>query len=925
MQIELEKIFIKNFRSYSDKGFTFDFSNPKTTIISGRNGAGKTTLLYAIYYAFFGKVTAKVKQDEIINDINESSMIIELSFSKEDDSYKIIRGLKPKVFEIYKNNKLLPILSNVKDYQSLLENDIVGISHKMFSKLVSVNSSIFQQNFITLTPKERKDFLEEVLSLDVLSKITDISKSDLKALSLNNIDLLHDIDKENNNITHFSNSITHIDKSLDQNKYDSSTLISLESELSNSTLFDLKKIDSDNLTFNTLTIERKNIISKIIPDLDLSDSFLSDLRSKILNGSKRKKWFNENRKKYNSLLNIDFNNKMSLLDEKKLKIEQVINQIKIFTHDIDSNYIFPLSVIELEQKDESLSTDIFNLKNIESDKLTLSDLIISEKALLNKISSFDIDSFSKKSTFLLDLNSKKNILVDNQLSLEKSLSEIPSINDKLSKTSLIKLETTLSKYQNLDLELKNLSKQFNDLSSLDSPKCTLCSSVLSSDHKEIELKKITDRIEYLKSIDIHLKISKSQKSILLFNELTFKLNSLIELDDTYKKNKLSINSIDTQIIKLKDELNILNKDKLIFDESNIKLKDIKQNIDKLSSKIKSLSQFSSLSELKEKQLNNSKLISAFNNLLSISDIPDINLFIKNTFSSLDVINADLEKIYIKFDEFNILDKKFIKEDAFILKLENLISLEKKSLENIKLNSSLIDIDSKLSKISFKEIAPLIKHNELIEKKKNILFNMKEKERNFTSLQQDKKNLLNDIKKSKALLNKLDIKNTTFKSEYSALTDILQVCEKKELKEKIFSQYIPILNESINFILRDFNSPFKIKLENNFSFSFSKRSVEINYETLSKGEQITVNLSIILSFLKIIELRNVFKINLLAFDEIDGGLDTVNLNLVIDKLASIKNKKIIFITHRTDITSNPNYDDFDILKVEKDRFSTVTLE
>ena len=178
----------KNFLSTGDYWSSVDFTDSKTTIISGTNGAGKSTMLDALFFSLFGKTHRGITKPQIPNSSTEKNCMVEVEFETYGSNFKIIRGLKPTIFEIWKDGVLISQSSHSKEYQSFLEQSILKMSFKSFSQIVVLGSSNFIP-FMRLTPQNRRDVIEELLDINVFSKMNTILKeknADLKAQIVDN-------------------------------------------------------------------------------------------------------------------------------------------------------------------------------------------------------------------------------------------------------------------------------------------------------------------------------------------------------------------------------------------------------------------------------------------------------------------------------------------------------------------------------------------------------------------------------------------------------------------------------------------------------------------------------------------------------------------------------------------------------------------
>ena len=174
--IIFKKISIKNFLSIGNKPVELELNTHNITSVSGENGASKSAIcIDSIFYALYGKSFRKVSLPKLINSYNKKGLWVELSFAINQNEYRIIRGMKPNIFEIYVNNELKPPMANVKDYQAYLINHILKMDEKTFRQLVVIGSSSYTP-FMNLTAAERRVVIEQLLRIDIFSTMSSITK-----------------------------------------------------------------------------------------------------------------------------------------------------------------------------------------------------------------------------------------------------------------------------------------------------------------------------------------------------------------------------------------------------------------------------------------------------------------------------------------------------------------------------------------------------------------------------------------------------------------------------------------------------------------------------------------------------------------------------------------------------------------------------
>ena len=160
--IRFEKLRWRNFLSTGNVFTEIDLQGAKTNLIVGTNGAGKSTILDALTFSLFGKPFRKINKPMLVNSINEKDCVVEIEFSKGPNRFKIIRGIKPNVLEIWQNDVMLDQSSNVNDSQKNLEQNILKMNYKSFTQIVVLGSSTFVP-FMRLPATQRREIIEDIL------------------------------------------------------------------------------------------------------------------------------------------------------------------------------------------------------------------------------------------------------------------------------------------------------------------------------------------------------------------------------------------------------------------------------------------------------------------------------------------------------------------------------------------------------------------------------------------------------------------------------------------------------------------------------------------------------------------------------------------------------------------------------------------
>lgn len=173
--IIFRKIFWKNLLSTGNNGIEIQLDSNKTCILFGPSGSGKSTLLDAITFCLFNKPFRNINKPKLVNGINEGDCLVEVHFDVHGKSYKIIRGIKPNIFEIYENGNLLNQDSNSRDYQAVLEQQILKINYKTFLQVVMLGAANFTP-FMQLKPQDRRLIIEDLLDIQIFSVMNGLLK-----------------------------------------------------------------------------------------------------------------------------------------------------------------------------------------------------------------------------------------------------------------------------------------------------------------------------------------------------------------------------------------------------------------------------------------------------------------------------------------------------------------------------------------------------------------------------------------------------------------------------------------------------------------------------------------------------------------------------------------------------------------------------
>ena len=168
--IQFQKLQFKNFLSTGNNPITIQLNKSKSTLIVGNNGSGKSTILDALSFALFGKAHRNINKNGLINSVNGKGCEVSVEFETAGHSFKVVRGIRPNIFEVWQNNKMIDQQTNVRDYQKFLEQNILKLNHKSFHQIVVLGSSSFIP-FMQLKAHDRRDVIEDLLDINIFSKM----------------------------------------------------------------------------------------------------------------------------------------------------------------------------------------------------------------------------------------------------------------------------------------------------------------------------------------------------------------------------------------------------------------------------------------------------------------------------------------------------------------------------------------------------------------------------------------------------------------------------------------------------------------------------------------------------------------------------------------------------------------------------------
>jgi DNA repair exonuclease SbcCD ATPase subunit len=259
--IVFKKIRWKNFLSTGNIFTEIELNKSATTLIVGENGAGKSTLLDALSFALFNKPFRKINKPLLLNSITKKDLVVEIEFSIGSNNYKIIRGIKPNVFEVYQNGALLNQSADSKDYQDILEKQILKINFKSFCQVVVLGSASFVP-FMSLPAGQRREIIEDLLDLQIFTSMNIILK---QRITSNAEDLI----KQEANKTIVEEKIKLVKKHLIEIQNSNDKIITEKNDRIAQTNIQINEFDNE---YWKLENKRKDLEEKMVDEKELTFS-----------------------------------------------------------------------------------------------------------------------------------------------------------------------------------------------------------------------------------------------------------------------------------------------------------------------------------------------------------------------------------------------------------------------------------------------------------------------------------------------------------------------------------------------------------------------------------------------------------------------------------------------------------------------------
>ena len=391
----------KNFLSTGNQSTEIQLDKNPTTLIIGENGAGKSTVLDALCFGLFGKPFRTISKSQLVNSINNGATMVEVEFSIGTVKYKVVRGIKPNKFEIYQNDKMMNLEANVRDYQKILEQQILKLNYSSFTQVVILGSASWAP-FMQLKARQRREVVEEILDIKIFSTMNLILKQKIKTVLEDIRDIEHEYDLVQSKI---SMQETHI-KGMKENK--DKIIQQKEKQIKENKIELQKRKEKENLlqSENNDLLENMAGENKVVDKKDKLKDIHFKLKDKHSRESKMITFYEENDEcpTCEQLISFNFKAKkikqneasvnelddglLKLTDEMS-KVDVKLKEYKTIAKQIRDNEVLiaqtNTSILELEKFNVKLQTEIDGYKT-DSKEETDTDKLKDLKENLESIS-----------------------------------------------------------------------------------------------------------------------------------------------------------------------------------------------------------------------------------------------------------------------------------------------------------------------------------------------------------------------------------------------------------------------------------------------------------------------------------------------------------------------------------------------------------
>ena len=397
----------QNFLSTGNTPNKVLLNKSSTTLIIGKNGEGKSTILDALCFSLFGKPFRNINKGQLVNSINGKKCVVEIEFENNGKEYKIIRGIKPNIFEIYQDGELLNQDAATRNYQKVLEQQIIKLNYKTFTQVVILGSASFVP-FMQLTPLQRREVIEDILDIRIFSTMNQLLKEKVNDTKAEILRIETEIASAKTKVE----AQTAIIKTISEAKADNIRSIQTQIAVSNEEI-ERTQSEVDALVGEITTLKGKTESQdKIKEDLSKANALQQRLLQKVETCEHHVEFFGEHdvcpscnqdiTEQYKESILKDLNEKLSTQNEKVSELNEVLSKLQeklsaineVIQQIADKNIILSTknsSITLLNRQITQAETEIERIKNDTTN-------IDEEKSKLKELAKDALDKIKLKTT-----------------------------------------------------------------------------------------------------------------------------------------------------------------------------------------------------------------------------------------------------------------------------------------------------------------------------------------------------------------------------------------------------------------------------------------------------------------------------------------------------------------------------------------------
>lgn len=419
----------KNFLSTGNVWTQVDLDRSSTTLVIGENGAGKSTVLDALCFALFGKPFRKINKPQLVNTVNEKNLLVEVNFTIGKYSYRIVRGIKPSKFEIYKDDVLLNQTASSKDYQKYLEENVIKLNYNSFSQIVILGSSTFIP-FMQLPAYARREIIEDLLDIKIFTAMNVLLKEKVQTNKEKLTDVNYHIEMEEEKIEVHQKYIEEIKVKAKER------VASLEKEISNAGS-SITRLERDNELYNKKVTELQESIQdedRVRKKLNEILSIETKFEDKIKKSKKEIQFYNDNDYCPTCTQTIDVAIKTEKIEQSEKKISEIRVALENLVNELSKENQRLLDISEINTEVSEYLEKISDANNQISSLMKYMKQV--RKSITEtqeeKIDNTDIEEIEKK---IAELNNLKEKII-NEREVLKVAADL--LKDKGIKTQIVR-------------------------------------------------------------------------------------------------------------------------------------------------------------------------------------------------------------------------------------------------------------------------------------------------------------------------------------------------------------------------------------------------------------------------------------------------------------------------------------------------------